>query len=486
MPTPITSLLDRTTPERVPPLDLDDLARRSRRRQHRHRAALGASVVTVVAVLAAAVVGLTSGGDDPSDIDTAQPGDTLTEPVGSWSRAADPPFAPRGAAFGGTLDDGRVLIWGGQLSESDEPALDGGIYDPQTGQWNTIPDAPLPPLTTLSPNVVVRALTDDRLAVVGTARADGTTVAAVYDVAEQRWHEAPSQDEFAELYDDAVAWDGETLVVMRSGSTGEPLLRRWRPGDDQWSTGAAPPATLQEPAGVAFDGERLAVAGAQATGGEERAMTLAIYHVAEDRWAALPAAPLPSRQVSSAIWSGGRLLVGGGATEVAANPSSNLRDLAAYDPASGTWETLEGPPEGGVDSQARFCSCFDAGDDPIVQANPGRTYSTDEPLWFLGEEGWELAPLRHLHRLDDVIVATSEYDLVGVGPVPYEVRVRAGRDRWLGTADAPFEARMAATVVATGDRLLVLGGLRAVSVPGQSSTDMEPYGDAWVFDLSGD
>jgi hypothetical protein len=109
----VTALLNRTTPTRVPPLDLDALARRGRSRRRRHRAALAGGAAAVVAglVVVAVAVGLT--GNHPAEVGTAGEGSqalTLTEPVGSWSQAADPPFAPRAEAFTGSLPDGRVLV----------------------------------------------------------------------------------------------------------------------------------------------------------------------------------------------------------------------------------------------------------------------------------------------------------------------------------------------------------------------------------------
>jgi hypothetical protein len=46
-------------------------------------------------------------------------GRPLTEPAGSWSRADDPPFSPRMDAIGGTLSDGRVVVWGGHADDGD-------------------------------------------------------------------------------------------------------------------------------------------------------------------------------------------------------------------------------------------------------------------------------------------------------------------------------------------------------------------------------
>jgi len=58
------------------------------------------------------------------------------------------------------------------------------------------------------------------------------------------------------------------------------------------------------------------------------------------------------------------------------------------------------------------------------------------------------------------------------------LRVRAGRDAWLDAAEAPFDNRMGATIVATPTgRLIVVGGWEG--------SDLDPKNDTQVFDLPG-
>jgi hypothetical protein len=156
-----------------------------------------------------------------------------------------------------------------------------GPPDLPTGVCSTPPPAGgsrSPPLRFRRPRsggafVTSAQLVDDRLAVV-TGSADGGLHAAVYDVVEDRWIDAPEQAEIPLAYD-AMAWDGETLALVRTrpgemGHIGEgqldwsvdtPITLRWRFGDDSWTTGTPPPFGLRDYVGAAFDGFRLALWG---------------------------------------------------------------------------------------------------------------------------------------------------------------------------------------------------------------------------------
>jgi Galactose oxidase, central domain len=492
----ITSLLERTTPDDLPAPDVRWLAHRSRRRRACRRALLvSVTVVTMVAVGAATGTVL---GSDPDRPEVTMPavgpnGEPLTEPVGSWSRADDPPFSPRVDTFGGTLSDGRVVVWGGNADEGDNPDsseeiptgfADGGIFDPDTELWEPIPAAPVPPPTIGGAFTTSAQLVDDRLAV-ATGSADGSLHAAVYDVAQGRWVDAPPLTEIALVYD-AMAWDGETLVLVRSrpGQTGwagdgqldwridAPITLRWRFGDDRWTTGTRPPFGLRDYVGAAFDGSRLAL-----WGGSDGTSTLndgAIYAVATDTWTVIPEGPLPGRVHAATAWSAGRLVVGGGLDRLQ-DPEEYLGDMAAYDAATQTWESLAPPPEGGLGDQFSAWSFVEGETTPLV-ADSTSGSGEPGPRWFYGPAGWEQAPLGGITDLGGFIVATIGNG--NFGSITYELRVRVGPDEWLHAAKAPFNSRMGATTVATPSNKLVVVG-------GWEGSNLDPKNDAWVFDLAG-
>ncbi len=489
----IAALLDRTTPDDLAPLDVDALVRRSRRRRTRRRAmAASAAAAAVVLVSAATATILGGGGEAPSVTmpATGPNGMALVEPVGAWRQAEDPPFSARTDAFGGALSDGRVLVWGGHTDSGDDPDdpeavptgfADGGVLDPRSGEWQAIPDAPVPPPTTGGASVTSVQLADDRLAVV-TGSADGALHAAVYDVATGQWTGAPSQSAIPTVHD-GMAWDGETLVLVRTRAgegewqVDQPVTLRWTPGDDRWVAGARPPVGVRNFVGTAFDGQRLALWGGSTasfiddTGGYDLFGDGALYDVASDTWQALPSGP-PGRTHASLQWSDGRLLVGGG-IGTADEQGDYLPDVWAYDRGTGSWEELPPAPEGGLAGGS--WNHYVGGERRVVAAESQSGTSGPQPRWMLGHDGWEQAPSWGVLHMGDLTVATS----VGwgnPGDEPFGVQIRAGRDHWLDAAPAPFVNRMAGTIVGTADRLVVVGGMQG--------HDIELTGEAWMFDLA--
>jgi hypothetical protein len=493
----ITSLLEGTTPDDLAPIDLDSLIRRSRRRRARRRAVVASTAALAVAAIG--VTGLSIVGADAGRPDVVVPavgpdGMPLSEPVGSWSRADDPPFSPRGDAFGGALNDGRVVVWGGHADDGDTAdgaeavptgLADGGIFDPENGVWEAIPAAPVPAPTTGGASATSVQLVDDRLAV-ATGSADGRVHAAVYDVAEGRWTEAPSQVDIPLVYD-AMAWDGETLVLVRTrpgelGWAGDgrldwrvdrPVTLRWRVGEDGWTTGASVPFGLRDLVGAAFDGSRLALWGGSV--GSSTPADGAVYDVGSDAWAVIPDGPLPGRFNPAVAWSNGRLVVGGG-TDRLNDAGEYLGDIAAYDPVTEAWETLPPLPEGGLaDPQSTWR--YVQGEGSLLVGDTRGGSGEPEPRWYYDSGAWEQAPLGGVMKLGEFTVATLG-DRANYGSIPYEVRVGVGHDEWLDSTEAPFDSRMGATTVATPSSALVVIG-------GAEGTGLELQDDTWVFDLTG-
>jgi hypothetical protein len=368
-------------------------------------------------------------------------------------------------------------------------ALDGGIYDPAADEWTAIPPAPVAgPVIGSEANAML--LAGDRLAVVTrpVTSAGSTLSAAVYDVAEQRWHAAPAQHDITFTYD-GVAWDGETLALVRvdradadaGSAVDEPVTLRWRIGDTAWSHGAPAPLGVRFGAGTAFDGARLVVWGGTTSGrdappGPDAGATAdgAIYDLASDTWEALPAAPLTPRIHPVVLWSNGRLVVCCGVDRLQGGVTE-LTDVATYDPQAGTWATLPSSPGTGAfptDSQG-----FAAGDPPflLVGQDVGPVFG-DGRTYFLRGDRWERVSLNDLHRVGDVVVATTTSPGSLPGDHLFGVQVRTGRGRWIDAAKAPFTNRIEAAVVATGNDLVVVGGYQG--------DDVQATVGAWVLDLS--
>jgi hypothetical protein len=465
-PRDVADLLSRTTPTGLAPLDLGQLGRRARTRRRRHHAVLVAGVLVVVAMLAAVTTRLT-GDEDAGQVHASDP---FQEPVGAWSQIADPPFSPRANAFAGTLRDGRVVVWGGNEEVGVETARDGAIYDPAADEWTTIPEAPLPALQATTRV----SLAGNRLAVVGVAVDDGTIVAAVYDITQGTWQAAPARDDT--VMDNPpldIAWDGEVLVVVRGDEEPPPetSMMRWELGAAAWEPEDPPIPTRDWIVAVAFDGTHLALWGAEPT----RAAGAFLYDVRTGEWQQLPDPPLPRRRGPEAVWHEGRLLIGGG---VHPETRHGMSDVASYDPATDSWEVLDDVPDGHALGHVPWMP-----NDTYVEGRPPFVVNlTGTNLRFLGPDGWELAPQPGLLQVGNLVAATQD---TRTGE-PFEVDIRVEAGRWLRAMEPPFEDRVEATVVATGDRIIVLGGwMRHPPTRPDGGAPEVPLGDAWSLDLSG-
>lgn len=487
----VMAALRRTAPEDLAPVNIEALVRVGRRRRHRLTALASVAAVLVVG---AAAAGLMSSRDDPPNVAVADGGPALSEPVGTWRQAADPPFEPRMDAFAATLSDGRMLVWGGHNDTGDgtegpHGLSDGGIYDPTTDTWEEIPSAPVESPATGGRSITSAQLVDDRLATV-VADDDGRLHAAVYDVSERSWVAAPEQDEIPEVHD-AMAWDGETLVLARisnrhGGQIEEPMTLRWRVSDDSWASGAPFPLGVRNLAGATFDGSQLAIWGGteQDFVSDEEHQVFgdgAIYDVAGDTWQPMADGPLAAGTHAEMTWLDGRLVVAG---RMGAN-GDYPRDLAAYDQESETWETLPESPDGYAavvtpsayghvegEEPLLVAGFFDVEDDESLPIDGvADEASQPEGRWYYDDAAWEQAPRSSLLRMGDRLVAFDPSR-----SAPLELQVRAAGDQWLSGEEAPFANRMSEAIVTNDNSMLVVS---------PTGSDDEPEGGAWVFELDG-
>lgn len=502
----------------LPPVDVPALAQRARRRRRSRRGALVGGVGLIVVALATALV-VPRRSDESQQVVTRPDvaGDLLLggEPIGAWRQAADPPYSPRGHVFADGLDDGRVLVWGGidaaDLGQGGAGGIpyflpDGGIFDPGTDTWEAIPPVPLPDgHRIIGPSGVMfytAHVEGDTLAIVG--RVDDDVIdAAVYDITDRRWSVAPPQDDLNGAGVD-TAWDGETLVLVRTGSgynrepfdVPGPFTRRWSPGDTAWSDGAPPPLAGRSFATTAYDDGRLALFGGTTTRNPFGAgldtepdpgarRDGAIYDLADDEWTPIPAAP-PGIEAGSGralTWRDGDLLVGGAAGDPVG--TSRFSALAAYRPgANRAWRSLPSSPpitvDGGEVPSTPWVvgGGLPQGDPPVVVADDLDGFLGPHP-WFLFDLDWEQAPYPSLVDGDDVDVSVSNQSTSQTtdDEEPALVAVRQGPGTWRPGTAAPFPGGWDTAVVTT-DGLLV-----ALSAKNWASLD-DGY-RAWVFDPQG-
>ncbi|MBL8776507.1 MAG: hypothetical protein JNK12_11260 [Acidimicrobiales bacterium] len=468
--------------------DLAVVERRVRGRRRRKRSVVAGAVALVLVALGASVA-VRQGDPESQRVVTGPDGRSLSEPVGSWHQAADPPFAAREGAFTATTDDGRILVWGGggQGGASDVQ-VDGGIYDPESDEWEAIPEAPLGTST----RHATASLVANRLAV---ADGEGSpATAAVFDLEEMTWTEAPPTGVDGIL--SGPLWDGTTMALLRilpGGGGSEPQTLRWHVGEDAWTNGAPYPLGARDVPAIARHEGRFAVWGGTTSDdlgpgrpvapGPDPGATSdgAVYDLASDTWQEMPPGPLEPRVHADAIWQEGNVVVGAGSNDFDESETPLSPIIARYDPSTNSWGELPFPPAdvvnanwNGVEAPAFFLEGGASG--AITVEGEAGMHSGPQPRWFtLGGE-WEEAPFYDLHDLDVGLVATSATrDNPDDGPFQLAVRVAPGV--WLDGTDGPFTNRREPAVGTAGDHLLVVGGLEG--------RDIEPVGDAWVFDVSG-
>ncbi len=313
--------------------------------------------------------------------------------------------------------------------------------------------------------------------------------AAVYDINEATWVEAPPT--YIDNYVEASAWDGSTIAVVRVAGREEPLTLRWSIGDEAWTIGAPIPleprgmsASVGSPRGIVVWGgttSSYATEAATPEPGDAGARDDgAFYDLAGDEWHVMAPGPLDARAWPDAVWLGDEVILGGGANGFDTDQLPVDPAIAAYDVDEGSWRVLDAPPAddlvvdwNGVPLPSFFIQ--PTASDAVTIQGQAEMHSGPQPRWFTLGDAWEQAPFYDLHDLSTGLIATSA-TIDNPGDGPFEVDLRIG-DSWLSGAAGPFMNRMQPAVGVTGDHLLVVGG--------DKGPDLEPTAGAWVFDASG-
>lgn len=325
--------------------------------------------------------------------------------------------------------------------------------------------------------------------------------------------------------DGAPVWTGAELVLWSGGGfTGAGAA--YAPASGTWRTAASSPLVPRNGHSGVWTGREVVY-----WGGSDAGMTAladgAAYDPAADRWRAVAPSPLPPRSRHEAVWTGTEMVVWGGlagccsidsvihATEAAAyDPAADrwrrLPDvpppwsgddggaltgvvdgrvliwregrLAVLDPAATAWRDLGAPPTADGDDVdcmmsdgPRVAGTFTAGGLAVwaggCEARTGAAYDVRTGRWSrLGN-----APRGGLH----IAVATPQVVAVvwRVDDPPRLWRYDDGDSRWRRLGPQPDSAfGMFATVVWTGDEVLVWGGV-ANPEPVRSGALFRPHPD---------
>lgn len=274
-------------------------------------------------------------------------------PVGEWVRLPEAPLEPRYDATGGWLG-GRFVITGGQATlpcppgasclPPKVPALrDGAAFDPATGRWERLPDAPTPIAGQFGTGVI-----GDRLYILSlnNGQPDSPDAMLAYDGKRDAWSRLPLPPETrvallahqrGGLF--AIGWTDDRGAVADHWF--DPEAERWvRLPDD-------PLGPSYGRLGVWHDDRLLLVASGGARkprSDRERRFRLAWWDPQSGRWAR---GVDPEAIGSGVVWMADRVV----SPVLGSKPNKDdwVRSHpfgAILDPATGRWTALPEPPAG--------------------------------------------------------------------------------------------------------------------------------------------
>lgn len=263
-------------------------------------------------------------------------------------RAAVPPMSrARANAAAFVLDDGRVLVSGGQSGYGRGITASTELFDPRKETW-----APGPSMSTPRYNHRVARLRDGRFLVVG-----GTTEGhrslrecELYDPRAGVWKRTGSLREARAIFGIATLPDGRVLVAggFASNSTLD-SVEIYDPRTGVWSPG--PRMSTRRQDGVLLaplpDGRLLAAGGMYIP--DTTLSTAEVFEPASGRWRRVGSMMGPRAQGTLVALPDGRILAAGGASHADGRPPEAAE---LFDPATGRWGAVDAPSPGLVISTA--------------------------------------------------------------------------------------------------------------------------------------
>jgi hypothetical protein len=235
-------------------------------------------------------------------------------------------------------------------------------------------------------------------------------------------------------------------------------------------------------------------------GGATAPTTEAGWAPAPGAWTALPPGPLSAREAAAAVWTGEELLLLGGLGGPPCPPNADcttagepLVDGAAFDPVGGTWRVLAPAPATMVsDAVVVGGTVYALGWDDPTHRGLGHiwllAYDVAGDSWSIvagPDGGWMQVP--RLAAAGDRVLAfqgSNEQQ-----PVP-DLLYDPATGTWSELPVAPFEPTYDRSVVAVGDRLVLLAipthELGATGPPRYEAAVLEPGAAAWIPLPTGD
>jgi hypothetical protein len=268
---------------------------------------------------------------------------SATADADAWSRLADNQLAARSEHLV-VATDGGLLVWGGFAGE--RPSTDGAFYDSATGQWRTVPPAPLAP----DRGDAIGVWTGTEVVVINGI--SGNVKSAAFNPATFTWRALsdPPVDNAANASSRAVLIGDEVVLfsIFEDGAAPQnqvAILDDLQSG--HWSVAESPPVALGSSVDLVAAGADMFVIGrtSDPTGCGE--LHVLVYTPAENSWKELSAGPASRLADPVAVWTGTELFVGGGGSCTDGVAASEF-EVSAYllSPSTGNWSTASSAPAG--------------------------------------------------------------------------------------------------------------------------------------------
>ncbi|HEV8700526.1 MAG TPA: hypothetical protein VGV60_04545 [Candidatus Polarisedimenticolia bacterium] len=357
----------------------------------------------------------------------------------------------------------EMLVWGGYAAGGGLAGA-GGRYDPMRNSWK-----PMSTINAPSPrNEHAAVWTGDRMIVWGGTELTGpTNTGGRYDPGSDTWTPTFAGDAARGRQGHTAVWTGNLMLIWGGGAYPSLDLEggRYDPAIDAWSpiaSAGAPPAAKYGHTAV-WSGQEMIVWG----GGSPDFDTGGRYDPIGDTWRLLPTDGAPSpRAYHTAVWTGSRMVIWGGSHYDPPTFTRTYLDTgAAYDPSTDAWTPTSnfGEPAGRQQHTAVW-----TGSRMLVWGGASTTFMDSGGSYDPAMNTWSTLSMTDAPsaRAEHMAVWTGREMIVwggqGVGGFPNTGgRYTPSTDYWfaghLPTTNAPT-GRWHSAAVWTGDEMIVWGG----------------------------
>lgn len=316
-----------------------------------------------------------------------------------------------------------MIVWGGTRLSRDSLeshyVRTGGAYDPRMDTWRKVPPAPVPggsgySLVWTGDEMILWG--DPRRGRRSRGRRSRGNVGAAYDPATNEWRrvaDGPLKGRSGHV----AVWTGDEMIVWGGSLTSYNREH--------------------------YDGEGAA------------------YDSSTDSWRKLPRAPLPAGYDAIGAWTGREVIVMVTPMGIDSEDYPKFAELAAYDPESDSWRSLERPPQVAyvsppvayLDGMLNVLSLGGTVNGGEVNGyekeyETGGIYDYENDQWSAHSEPperpnqtWEQTAMR-----EEIVIDGLAY--------------RPSTDTWCTLPDFPLREREFPVVVWTGKELIVWGGAK--------------------------